>query len=224
MQISKKQMLIYALKDPRTDVVHYVGQTTRGASRRNEVNKVSYLGDRKDHAVKAWVNGLRGDGLRPVFSALEFLNSKDELDAAERGWIRYGRSQGWPLLNLTDGGKGQLGRKISDETRQKLRDAIERRGPEVMEKMWAANRGTHHTDEHKAKIGAALKGKPLAEETKKKISIANSKPRGPMSQERRDAISRGSKGKKKSPEHAAAISAGRLQKFKLLKEPTQCLI
>ena len=92
------------------------------------------------------------------------------------------------LVNCTWGGEGTSGRKLSNESIEKIRQA---------------NLGKHHTEETKRKISEAKKGennpnygKHLSEETKIKISKTN---RGKkLSDEHKIKISKSQKGKKLS--------------------------
>ena len=70
---------------------------------------------------------------------------------------------------LSEANKGEnnsmFGKHLSEETRQKLSEA--RKGkPSCM-------KGKHHSEESRKKIGAARKGKSLSAETRKKMSEAN---------------------------------------------------
>jgi hypothetical protein len=65
-----------------------------------------------------------------------------------------------PLTNLTDGGEGTSGYKMTDEQRQKIKKALTNKPK---------------TKEHNLKVSNALKGKPLSDETKKKISVGKLK-------------------------------------------------
>lgn len=71
--------------------------------------------------------------------------------------------------NLTDGGDGLTGWTPDQERYEQLVDQ--------MHTFHEKRRGTHHTDEAKKKMSNAKIGKkhPMSDETKKKISIANSK-------------------------------------------------
>lgn len=61
----------------------------------------------------------------------------------------------------------------------------------------------HQTPEARARISAALKGRPKSEETRRRLSeVQKGKPRGPLPQETRDKISRANKGKPKPPRTA----------------------
>ena len=72
--------------------------------------------------------------------------------------------------NLTDGGDGLTGWHLDEERLKALR--------KQMYQFHEQRKGTRHTDEAKRKMSEAKKGKqrgPLSEETKQKISIANSR-------------------------------------------------
>lgn len=87
------------------------------------------------------------------------------------------------LYNLTSGGQGTSGYKLSDETKAKISAANSGKKPteETRAKLRAARarqptrvgkKGYKHTEETKAKISAAKKGKTHSEEHKSKISAA----------------------------------------------------
>ena len=72
--------------------------------------------------------------------------------------------------NLTDGGDGLSGWHPDEERLEVLRAQVH--------EFHEQRRGTHHTESAKKKMSEAKKGKPrdpLSDETKKKISIANSR-------------------------------------------------
>jgi len=83
----------------------------------------------------------------------------------------YGRKdlKNGTLTNMTDGGQGTLGIKVSEENKEKLSKRM--KGKKL-------SLGTKRTDEHKKILSERMKGKKLAlgikksEETKKKISDA----------------------------------------------------
>jgi group I intron endonuclease len=69
------------------------------------------------------------------------------------------------------------GREVSEETRQKQRDAKLGRklSQEVINKIAEANRGSKRSEESRAKMSEAQKGKKLSGETKRKISESRKK-------------------------------------------------
>jgi hypothetical protein len=99
------------------------------------------------------------------------------------------------LRNLTDGGEGASGRKISESTRAILSD--QKKG-EKNPGYGKVNhfRGKSHTPETKEKMRLKQSGRKLSEETKQKMRKPrqpglkrNCKPRGPMSEEVKRKIS-----------------------------------
>ena len=64
------------------------------------------------------------------------------------------------------------GKKHSDETLRKMREAKKNMSEETKEKMRVAKKGKCLSEEHKKKIREAKKGKPKSEEHKKKLSKA----------------------------------------------------
>lgn len=76
----------------------------------------------------------------------------------EKYWIKlYGREdlKEGTLVNMTDGGDGQIGRVVTDETKLKIS---------------LANIHKTLTSEHKNKISQSIKGKSLSETHKKNLS------------------------------------------------------
>lgn len=112
---------------------------------------------------------------------------KAKLDFLEKHFIqRYDtRRNGY---NSTDGGEGCLGRSMSIETRERLREVnLGERNPMFGKKQSVEARiklskalkgktsffkGKHLTEEHKKKIGLANLGKTRSDKTKLKISLA----------------------------------------------------
>lgn len=75
---------------------------------------------------------------------------------------------------LSEANRGEhnpmFGRKLSDETRAKMRGRIP--SPEARKKMADARRAHPVSDETRAKLSAALKGRKMSEEAKAKMSAA----------------------------------------------------
>lgn len=140
--------LIYALTDPSTDEVRYVGQTTKTLDERVKAHISSSR--RPRFYVHSWIASLR---CRPGHFVIEECDSQTELDEAERFWISWYRRRGGRLTNLTVGGqsptRGSRGRKLSVIERQEIADRNRgNRNPFY---------GSHHSDAVKAKIAATLK-------------------------------------------------------------------
>ena len=86
--------LIYALRCPFTDEIHYVGKTTQGLRR-----PMQHL--TKSHSIKIreWVNDISELGYTPKIDVLEKDIDIDELDNCEKFWIGKCLDDNCILLN-----------------------------------------------------------------------------------------------------------------------------
>ena len=91
--------MIYALVDPETKAVRYVGQT-RTPGRRRWLHR-SRSNNLSGRLVALWIRRLLDVGSVPLMFELE---TTSEADAAEIRWIAEYRRQGARLLNMNDGG------------------------------------------------------------------------------------------------------------------------
>jgi hypothetical protein len=73
---------IYALVDPRTEVVRYVGQTVDVVRRCR-----AHFGAGAENRVAAWVKGLRAGGVEPRVDILAIAHSFEEANEIERVFI-----------------------------------------------------------------------------------------------------------------------------------------
>lgn len=145
-------------------------------------------------------------GTKPFFHILEvvqLVNGK-EWEEREKYWITFGRSQGWPLTNISRGGNG-IGTHRED-ARAKL--GVTKKGkqltPECCAKISAALVGHSVSLETRARISAAHKGKPrkkLTPEHRAKMGVANKGKK--LSDVTRVRMSVAQKGKKQTSEHVA---------------------
>ena len=92
---------VYAIRDPRTSQVVYVGQTKNFAKRQ----KAHLRCQRKPRVrikttnIKTWLYDLGQVHLLPVFERLgEYPTEQESLDQETR-WVQHFRSKGHPLLN-----------------------------------------------------------------------------------------------------------------------------
>jgi hypothetical protein len=90
---------IYALKDPDTEDMRYVGM-----SKQPKIRFKAHMHDRSNNRKGAWIAELRAAGKRPILTILEETN-KENWEDRERYWIAKGRESGWPLLNIMAGGQ-----------------------------------------------------------------------------------------------------------------------
>lgn len=238
---------IYALADPRTENVRYVGKARNPQVRLS--NHLARANGTQSRHVSRWLKSLKDLGLRPILIILEEIPDDQDWQARERYWIAFYReaakSQGTDLTNYTDGGDGgatRHGHKMSPEhkanlarlTSQRLKgssipwlntpSSIAKRR-ESLKAAHARRRlaGTsswgHHSDDAKARMSAAKKGKPLSEEHKQKLSVAKkNKKQSEEFIEKRVAPLRG---RTQSPELRAKWAEARREWWKRKREKTQ---
>lgn len=94
-----KTIFIYALCDPETGEVKYIGKTNNPRTRYGD-----HLGDWSASEKTRWIAQLKFRDLKPKMEILEeFLDSELDWREVERFWIRYWRFLGANLVNGTDG-------------------------------------------------------------------------------------------------------------------------
>lgn len=164
---------IYALVDPRTDEIRYIGRSTNVKRRFNE-----HMEKRETTAVGNWKYKLLTMGLKPILKMIEEIEDRSCLKEREIYWIAHGREQGWDLLNLTDGGDGTL--NPSEHHRAAIAEANRKR-------VW--------TDEQRKATGVRWKGRTHTPEAIEKCRLAAQKPRGPLSDEHKAKLSAAKTGK-----------------------------
>jgi hypothetical protein len=145
------------------------------------------------------INKIINSGLQPMFLRMkENLNNQQSIDIEKHFIKLIGRRNlhKGPLANLTDGGEGNEGWIVSNETKELW--SKQRKGKKQTEAQYKANcsRGPM-TEEHRRKISESQKGKTrLTPEQYKENGL---KQRGKkMSQETKDKMSKQRKGKKQT--------------------------
>lgn len=147
-------IFIYALIDPNTDEIRYIGKTEQKvAYRRQQHLRCAQVSDKNTHLLN-WLRQLLDDGLIPEFCILEEVEQAQDWQERERYWIAHGLDRGWPLTNMTEGGEGIV--SPSDELcRQRSRwmtgkrNAIGKRSVEFRRKKAIAAKGNHNALGHK---------------------------------------------------------------------------
>lgn len=95
-----RHFLIYALIDPRTGQIRYVGRSCKGLRRARASAKenVGYKGN--------WIQKLASQGKTPEITVLQECRTYEELLSAEVAWISALRPTGL-LTNISAGGRDQ---------------------------------------------------------------------------------------------------------------------
>lgn len=143
---------IYALVDPRTSQVRYIGK-----SQSVDVRVHRHLSDAArgvDTHCARWLRSLLSKGLRPEVFVICWCKSED-WQACEQKWIDHYREAGAPLTNLAAGGRGFS--DPSGNISAKISKTLKDRGicpPN--------NTGKKYSPEARARMSAAKKGKPMS--------------------------------------------------------------
>lgn len=163
------EFVIYALIDPRTRELRYVGQSVRGVARAKSHWRTKKERERKDH-THCWIRKLLAEGQVPEVEILETLepsaNVRALLDEAEIFWLGYFRMIGANLTNHTIGGCGSYGYRHTAEAKEKMRKNKRGRVPwnkgkkdvyseQTLSSMKRAKTGKHHSDHTKLKMAEA---------------------------------------------------------------------
>jgi hypothetical protein len=194
---------VYALIDPRTGEPRYVGQTSKGMMRPQSHKIPSVLRKRPAH-FRNWVNEMRRNGVTYSITVLERFPSSEPSDEAEIRWIRILRSQGYRLINYTDGGGGIRGWKHSVKTKQQFSKT--RKGKKL------PPRSKKHREHLALAMVTSVKAKAArdrAHEARRGVRPSQTAidgftkfSRKPRSESHKANIAKALRGKKKSPEHA----------------------
>lgn len=153
--MDSKTTYIYSLSHPITGEVRYVGKADHP-----KIRHIKHLKDSSRTRKTNWIRHLKINGLAPV---LEIIEEVEKINWAywERFYIVLFKSWGFNLTNSNEGGEGNPGYSVSEETRQKLR---------------IVNIGKRHTEETKAKMKMSSSrfwlGKKRSEEDRRKVSVA----------------------------------------------------
>ena len=186
---------IYALVDPETDSVRYVGKANRP-----EVRLINHLNEIGSTRKCRWVAALVKRGLGPRLIILEDV-AEEVWQEAEVRWIVHFRSEGADLTNLTDGGEGLTNASI--ETREKL--SLLRRMEWSDLRIRQAKLLILKSPERAAKISAALRGKPKS--PKHIAKLLQNQPGRSLTEEHKAKIRVNSRGHRWSPEEIKALKS-----------------
>jgi len=179
---------IYALKDPETGKIRYIGKAKDCKARLR-----GHLSDSRKHGHKNnWVKGLLSRGKKPELEILDEV-VLCEWKFWEREWISWARIMGFDLLNMTEGGEGfsegatnagniaaanyRRGRPLSQEHRDRIGVANlgKKLSPEHIEKIRLQKVGTRQTEKQKEAARRA-NSHPKSLETKARMLVAQNNP------------------------------------------------
>lgn len=170
-------VVIYALCEPDTKTIRYVGKA-KSVSKRMTAHRNEKRGTRKCR----WLASLAQRGVVPTLIVLENVQSQS-WQKAERKWIARCRLAGYDLTNHTDGGEGVGG--LDADARARLSAAMKARmndpavrakifTPQRSAKLSAALKGMAKTKEHVAKLPQNTRGFKHTEQFRAKLR-ANSR-------------------------------------------------
>lgn len=147
---------IYALIDPGTGEIRYIGKSIRPAERLQ-----NHMNERSNCHRSHWLQSLKARGMRADMVILERIDGAWPWQHSERRWIAYGRRNGWRLTNNTSGGDGVP--DLPDDVREKIKSTWRGRKhkPESIEKIRAAKSSKLHSEETRARMSAAHAGREI---------------------------------------------------------------
>lgn len=147
---------IYALVDPRSGLVRYVGKSVRPTDRLS--NHCNEQGNSHRHR---WLRQLRALELKPTLTILEEVTSGTNWQEAERRWIAYGHAHGWRLTNSTSGGDGVQDLSPEIRARMALTWTGRKHRPESLLRIGLASKGRTHTQAYKDFMRATMSGRKI---------------------------------------------------------------
>jgi hypothetical protein len=155
---TEEPVTIYALADPRTGEVRYVGKAVDPARRLRQHMTAFQLRNYRSQK-NSWLLSLLDAGVTPTLHVLELVEHQDA-NAAEIRWIAKALEMGARLTNGTAGGEGGA---VTD--------------PEAKARILAAHLGSKASAETKKKMSVAAKRRCADEAERERLrSISNGKP------------------------------------------------
>ena len=156
---SARQRVVYALIDPRSLLIRYVGKSVHTGSERLKQH-LKHAADGDGSHRSNWIRQLNASGLAPEVDVLETGEwSLDQVNVREMYWIDCLRNS--PLANLTnmtDGGDGAGWVMTEEQNRARLAKTAEwQRSPEGREQRRLIMLTRYESDKERRKIGEQFK-------------------------------------------------------------------
>lgn len=163
---------MYALVNPINNEIRYVGKTTQSLTER--LSKHLHDSLKNKHKTACWIKSLKKLDMTPNIVELDFVVNDSWIEC-EQFWIMYFKFLGANLTNHTKGGEGLIGHAHSEETKNKLKNALTGRSlsKEHKEKLHLAGLGRKHTEETKQKLRIKHLGKKMSNEARSKMKNNN---------------------------------------------------
>jgi hypothetical protein len=161
-----KKYKIYALCEPCSKIIRYIGLTGDSLKRRYYDHYKCSVNTKKS----SWVKSKKIIGLRPKLIIIENNLTLHEAKSKEIYYISYYKSLGLNLVNGTSGGDGLFNPSV--EVRKKIGDAHRGKkiSPEHINVLKKLGMNRIWTKEQREKASLSNKGKLLSEATKEKLS------------------------------------------------------
>lgn len=161
-------VFIYALIDPFTFKVRYIGKTINLKQRYSR-----QMSERSNTHRCNWIKSLAEKGKKPTQVVLQELSDDEDWQAAEIKWIAIAKKYGWNLVNGTDGGDGVT--NVSGEGKERMLATWKGRkhNPETLIKLSKASKGRVKPEASKDILSQKMKGRKI--EWVDKLQLANRK-------------------------------------------------
>lgn len=201
--------IIYALCEPGTDTIRYIGRTLNLVRRFNEHLKISVHS--KTH-LGCWIRGIVSRGVVPSVQIL-CRCAASESAKEEIRCIREAKTSGMDLVNGTCGGDGV---EQTPEVREKIRQS--KRGKPIHPNTRAAA-CRPHSSERRERFRLLCLGRKCSPETRQKLREKNLGENNPNwgkspSRETRDKISLAGRGRNPSLETRQKMRLAKLGKIR----------
>ncbi len=155
----KTENVIYALLEPKTNEIRYIGKAKNLELRLRKHAQSSKL---KENTHKNnWIKSLLKSGEKFIVVVIDSALTNDELNKKEVKWISYYKTIGCRLTNATNGGDGG---KLSQESISKMKET-KKKNPQ--KPYWI---GKKFEKEHCENLSKSKKGYVTNDETKEKLS------------------------------------------------------